>query len=68
MKFVRRYLDENEPSLRNFGKVVRSLEGRRESIEKALVDQATLEIDAMSAEPRAIVDELTRDGGSDTTT
>ena len=63
MKFLRRYLDEKEPALKNFGKMVGSLEGRRESIEKALVDQATLEIDPMSAEPRAIVDELTRDGG-----
>ena len=28
MKFVRRYLDEKEPTLKNFAKVVRELEQR----------------------------------------
>ena len=30
MKFLRRYLDEKQPTLKNFAKVVRSLEGRLE--------------------------------------
>jgi len=29
MKFLRRYLDEKEPTLKNFAKVVRELEQRR---------------------------------------
>jgi hypothetical protein len=31
MKFLRRYLNEKEPTLKNFAKVVRSLEERRDS-------------------------------------
>ena len=29
MKFLRRYLDEKEPTLKNFAKVVRSLKAQR---------------------------------------
>jgi hypothetical protein len=29
MRRLRRYLDEKEPTLKNFAKVVRALEGRR---------------------------------------
>ena len=29
MKFLRRYLDEKEPTLKNFAKVVRTLEQRQ---------------------------------------
>jgi hypothetical protein len=31
MKFLRRYLDEKEPTLKNFAKVVRELDGRLEA-------------------------------------